>query len=216
MKRAEKATVLLADGRARRRAAVRGLLERAGLRVCAEAENARGAVRAAVRERPDVSLLDAGLLGDVVAATREIAAHLPDSHIVVLHAWETDGALLATLDAGASGYLPADTDPARLGTIVCRVLAGEAAVPRSLMSIVISDYRRRGAQRRLALELRGRGVELTRREWEVLELIGQELETSEIAERLGIRAVTVRSHAAALLRKLGAPDRATAARLLRR
>jgi len=59
-----------------------------------------------------------------------------------------------------------------------------------------------------------RGVLLTSREWEILELLRAGLSTRAIAERLFLSQATVRSHVASILKKLHAPDRASAVRLL--
>jgi ATP/maltotriose-dependent transcriptional regulator MalT len=61
---------------------------------------------------------------------------------------------------------------------------------------------------------KNRGVELTSREWEVLELLHQKLSTAEIAERLFVSQVTVRSHIAAILKKLRVESREEALKLL--
>jgi len=57
---------------------------------------------------------------------------------------------------------------------------------------------------------------LTDREWEVSELLGEGCSTAEVAHRLGITAVTARRHISSLVTKLGVPDRASAAELVRR
>ena len=75
------------------------------------------------------------------------------------------------------------------------------------------DEIRRGSERRLALP--AGPVTLTRREWEVGELLGEGLSTGEIADRLGVSPVTVRRHVGLLLRKLGARSREAAVDLLR-
>jgi DNA-binding NarL/FixJ family response regulator len=59
------------------------------------------------------------------------------------------------------------------------------------------------------------GGDLSEREWEVLELLGEGLATREVAQRLGIGDVTVRRHVTAVVRKLGVADRDAALRLLR-
>jgi len=58
-----------------------------------------------------------------------------------------------------------------------------------------------------------RGVELTSREWEVLDLMAEGLTTAQIAQRLFVSPVTVRRHVSGILEKLGAPDRSTAVRM---
>jgi DNA-binding NarL/FixJ family response regulator len=76
---------------------------------------------------------------------------------------------------------------------------------------VLAEFRRRGRRYRTA---DGHRVELTPRETEVVELMRDGLTTAEIAARLFISNVTVRTHVAAVLHKLGAPDRASALRLV--
>jgi DNA-binding NarL/FixJ family response regulator len=124
-----------------------------------------------------------------------------------------DADLFDALRAGALGYLLKDTDPDRLPYALKGVLEGEAALPRALVARVIDEFRERGRRRRLPLA-KQRGVELTGREWEVLELMREDLTTAEIAERLFISQVTVRSHIAAVLKKLRVPDRKAALKLL--
>ena len=93
------------------------------------------------------------------------------------------------------------------------MLAGEGVLSQQLVARLIEEFRERGRRRRLPLS-GSRGVELTSREWEVLDLLRQGLTTVEIARRLFIAEVTVRTHVAAILRKLRVPDRRTALRLL--
>jgi len=93
------------------------------------------------------------------------------------------------------------------------VLDGEAALPRGLVARLIDEFRTRGKRRRLPL-MRQRGVELTEREWEVLELLHDGLSTAAIAERLGISPVTVRRHVSEILKKLRVTSREEAVRLL--
>ena len=81
------------------------------------------------------------------------------------------------------------------------------------MARVIDEFRERGRRKRLVFG-KNRGVELTSREWEVLELLHQKLSTAEIAERLFVSQVTVRSHIAAILKKLRVESREEALKLL--
>jgi DNA-binding NarL/FixJ family response regulator len=103
-------------------------------------------------------------------------------------------------------------NPDRLPDAIQGVLNGEAAMPRSLVAHLIEEFRERGRRRRLFL-LR-RHVDLTSREWEVLELMQQGLTTADIATRLFITKATVRTHVAAILKKLHASDRKEALALL--
>jgi DNA-binding NarL/FixJ family response regulator len=117
-----------------------------------------------------------------------------------------DRDLFAALRAGASGYLLKEMDPARLPHALSDVLNGEAALPRTLVTRLIDELRDRTPRRRKALA-EGPYAELTSREWQVLDLLRQELSTAEIARRLVLSPVTVRTHVNSILRKVRAPDR---------
>jgi DNA-binding NarL/FixJ family response regulator len=206
--------VLVADDHLPTRALVREALEGHGLVVVAEAGDATAAVAAARRERPDICLLDVRMPGSGIRATIEIVGTLPDTTVVIYTESQTDADLFDALRAGASGYLLKNTDPARLPLALLGVLRGEAALPRILVARLIEEFRQRERRRRLPLRGR-RGVDLTSREWEVLELMRQGLTTAQMAERLYVSQVTIRTHVSSILRKLGVPDRAAAIRLLK-
>jgi DNA-binding NarL/FixJ family response regulator len=205
--------VVIADDHAPTRSGVRTALEHAGFEIVGEAGNATAAVEVARRERPDVCLLDIHMPGSGIAAATRITDELPDTAVVMLTVSRNDDDLFDALRSGASGYLLKDTDPARLPLALRGVLSGEAAIPRALVARLIDEFRDRGRYRRMPV-LGARGAMLTSREWEVLELLREGLSTKEIAERLFLSPATIRSHVAAILRKLRVPDRAAAIRLL--
>jgi DNA-binding NarL/FixJ family response regulator len=205
--------VVIADDHPPTRAGVRMSLEESGFEVCAEASNAAAAFDACIDFQPDVALLDIHMPGNGISAAADITQAQPDVAVVMLTVSRDDNDLFDALRAGALGYLLKDTDPDRLPYALRGVLAGEAALPRALVARVVDEFRERGRRRRLPL-VRQKGVELTSREWEVLELMREDLSTAEIAERLFISQVTVRSHIAAVLRKLRVPDRKAALKLL--
>ena len=207
--------VLIADDHPPARAGVRMALERGGFIVCAEAPDGTTAVAAARRERPDVCLLDIHMPGDGIRAAETIARELPDTAVVMLTVSRSDADLFDALRAGACGYLLKDIDPARLPHALYGVLEGEAALPRRLVSLLIEEFRERRRRRRIPLGGR-RSVELTDREWEVLDLMRDGLSTDEIGARLFISPVTVRTHVSAILRKLHVPNREAAVALLER
>ncbi len=76
--------------------------------------DAAAAIDAALRERPDVCLLDIRMPGDGIHAAEAIARELPETAVVMLTVSRTDSDLFRALRAGASGYLLKDVDPARL------------------------------------------------------------------------------------------------------
>jgi DNA-binding NarL/FixJ family response regulator len=206
--------VLIADDHAMAREGIRLVLERGGFEICAEVGDGPSAVEAAERERPDVCLLDVRMPGSGIRAAEEIARRVPESAIVMLTVSRRDSDLFDALRAGASGYLLKDTHPNRLPLALQGVLDGEAALPRDLVALLIDEFRERG-RRRPRLRRRG-GVVLTDRESQVLEMLDEGLSTNQIAERLFVEPVTVRTHVSAILRKLHVPSRKAALELLER
>ena len=199
--------VLIADDHAPTREDVRRALEAdPRFEVVAEAADAFAAIEDAVRLRPDLCLLDVHMPGGGVAAAWEITGRLPQTKIVMLTVTDDQRTLLAALRAGASGYLLKDMDPTRLPHALDDVLRGEAAMPRSLVARLIDEYRDRDPRRR-ATVAGGPASQLTSREWQVLDLLRHGLPTSEIARRLVLSPVTVRTHVSSILRKLRVPDR---------
>jgi DNA-binding NarL/FixJ family response regulator len=209
--------VLIADDHAPTRDEVRRVLDRdERFEVCAELADAAEAVQAALREKPDVCLLDLNMPGSGMAAVWEIAARLPETKIVILTVSDNDATLSAALRAGVSGYLLKTMQLDRLPDALNGVCNGEAAMPRMLMARVLELFRRREPRWRHVVgagQARGR---LTSREWEVLDLLAQGRSTAEIAERLVLSSSAVRVHIASIVRKLGVPDRAAAVELFRR
>ena len=210
----ESLRVVVADDHAPTRAGVRGALEADGITVVAEVSDAHAALDAAVEHVPDVCLLDIHMPGNGIAAAGEISRRFPDMAIVMLTASRDDDDLFEALRSGASGYLLKDMDPDRLGSALRGVVAGEAALPRGLMLKVMGEFRSR-PKRRLGLLPQPAATKLTSREEEVLELMALGLSTEDIAARLFIGKVTVRTHVASILKKLRVTDRDAAVRLVR-
>jgi DNA-binding NarL/FixJ family response regulator len=208
--------VLIADDHAPSRDDIQRALER-GQRfsVCASVADAAAAIQAAVRERPDVCLLDIRMPGDGLAAAWEIAARMPEAKIVMLTVSEDDADLFAALRVGAHGYLLKTMNLRRLPDALEGVLSGEAAMPRALVAHVLEQFRGREPRWRQPVPDDSSGGRLTSREWEVLDLLAQGLSTSEIAQRLMLSNSAVRVHISATVRKLGVTDRAAAIDLFR-
>jgi two-component system nitrate/nitrite response regulator NarL len=207
------ARVLVADDHAPTREDVRAAVESdPRFTVVALAGDAADAVQAALRERPDVALLDMRMPGGGAAAAWEITARLPGTRAVMLTVSRSDEDLFAALRAGAAGYLLKDMAFEELGDELAEVLEGRVALPPELVSRLVEEFRDSAPRRRALLGQRG-GRQLTSREWQVLDFLRQGLSTGEIARRLFVSPATVRSHVAAVLRKLRVPDRASAIRL---
>jgi DNA-binding NarL/FixJ family response regulator len=211
---ASELTVLLADDDVPTRTGVRLALESANLRVVAEVATAQAAVTEALSLQPDVCLMAIHLPGGGIEATKRIRDALPKIKIVMLTVSERDEDLFGSLRAGADGYLMASTSVDRLPHAIRGVVSGEAALPRQMTARLIREYRDRGRRPVPRLVVMGRTIELTVREFEVLERLRKHERTGEIAGQLGISDITVRRHVSAALRKLGVSSRREAVDLL--
>jgi DNA-binding NarL/FixJ family response regulator len=159
------------------------------------------AVELAAEHRPDVILMDLSMTGtDGVEATKQIVAVDEDVRIVVLTSFGEEQRISAALNAGAHGYLLKHIDPDDLLVAIRAAHAGDVPLdPRA--GRVLLDQRRR----------QGRADDLTKREEEVLRLVGQGLANKQIARRLGIGERTVKAHLTSVFQRLGVSDRVQAA-----
>lgn len=209
---AEGLRTVIADDHAPTRMGVRQALELDGFEVVAAVPDGPRAVAAAVEHAPDVVVLDIHMPGGGIAAAEQISLLVPAAAVVMLTASRDDDDLFDALRVGARGYLLKDMDPDRLGAALRGVLAGEAALPRALVMRVMAEFatgsKRRPDPRPLTL-----ASTLTVRESEVLELMALGLTTEEIAARMFIGQVTVRTHVSNVLKKLGVTNREAAVRL---
>jgi DNA-binding NarL/FixJ family response regulator len=189
-------------------------LEAGDIDVVAEVQTLNQLFEAIERCAPDVCLVDVDIGGGGLRAAAEVAGRAPAVRLVLLaeDADDDDEAFLDAIRVGAAGYVPRRIAPERLPNVVRAVLDGEPAIPRALVGVLISHYRARPARRQFPS--RGRGVDLTSREWEVLDFMRAGLGTREIADRLFISEVTVRRHIGSVLKKLQVDSRADALRLL--
>lgn len=206
------ASILVADDHFPTRERLRDRLADAGFEV-RTAPDAPSAVRAVEERRPDLCLLDVNMPGSGLAAAARISAIAPASVIVMLTVSRNDDDLFGALQAGATGYVLKDVDPSELPGLLDRALEGEALLSGRLAARLVEEFRERGRRRRL-LASKAPGAELSRREWQVLELLAAHLTTTEIAARLFVEPVTVRTHIARILRKLQVRSRQAAVRLL--
>lgn len=180
-----------------------------GFEVVGEAADGAAAVSLARLHHPEVLLMDIRMPGvDGLEATRRIVADPATActRVLVLTTFDHDENVFAALRAGASGFLPKDTDPERLLEALRVVAAGESLLAPRATRRLIEEFRRRvplpppaGVT---ALE------RLTEREIEVLQAIATGLTNAELAERFCVSYATVKTHVSRLLTKLDARDRA--------
>lgn len=165
--------------------------------ICAEAGEATEAIRAAMRQQPEVCLVGRDLPGDGLVAVRGICRAAPDAAVVVIAEGEDVDDLLDAVRAGAIGYVADGVDGERIRRIVRAAAGREAVVPPGMILELLMELRGTGA---------GTGG-LTGREAQVLGMLRRGHSTASIAERLQIAPVTVRRHISELVHKLGVRDR---------
>jgi NarL family two-component system response regulator LiaR len=197
--------VIIADDDAFARRIIRQALQAAGIVVIAETGNGREAVELVLHYRPDVVLLDIVMPQlDGITATRRIRKEIPDQVIVMLTSGEDAQVAFVSLRAGAAGFITKDVDVDVLPRVLIGALNGEAAISRRLSMRLIEQLRLAPQGMRGLRPVRS---PLTQREWEVIELMAEQLTTDQMAERLVLSNETVRSHVKNILRKLGAGTR---------
>ena len=159
----------------------------------------------ASRERPDVILMDHHLPDMTGAsATATISAELPGTPIVMLTRDDSDDTLLAALEAGASGLLLKRSGIRELGDAIRPAAAGEALISPAALTRMMAAIRARRQREARRDDYRER---LSQRELEVLRPMLEGLDSRAMADRLGLGVATVRTHASAVLNKLGAHSR---------
>jgi DNA-binding NarL/FixJ family response regulator len=205
-------TIVIADDHPVIRLGVRMALLRGGFDVLAEVADGGEAVDATLRLRPEVCLLDVSMPINGIEAAARIAEARIATRVVMLTVSNRTEDVIAALRAGAVGFLPKDTHPDRLPAALCGVLKGEAALPRTLVGLVLEEFR--GFTAEIADPVRVGEVELTGRESEILRLLHSGHSTMEISEALSLSPITVRRHISTGVAKLGVVDRQAAIQTL--
>ncbi|MET9452745.1 response regulator transcription factor [Streptomyces cinerochromogenes] len=205
--------VLLADDQALLRSAFRVLVDsEPDMEVVGEAPDGAEAVRLAKEHVPDVVLMDIRMPGtDGLAATRLISADpsLAPVRVVILTTFEVDDYVVQALRAGASGFLGKGSEPVELLNAIRVAAGGEALLSPAATKGLIARFLARGDDGDGPDPARSERLgTLTGREREVLVQVAGGHSNDEIAERLEVSPLTVKTHVNRAMAKLGARDRA--------
>ncbi|MET8979704.1 response regulator transcription factor [Streptomyces sp. NPDC004539] len=204
--------VLLADDQALLRSAFRVLVDsEPDMEVVGEASDGAEAVRLAKEERADVVLMDIRMPGtDGLAATRMISADpsLAQVRVVILTTFEVDDYVVQSLRAGASGFLGKGSEPEELLSAIRVAAGGEALLSPAATKGLIARFLAQGDDDPQDPVRAARLEALTVREREVLVQVAGGHSNDEIAERLEVSPLTVKTHVNRAMAKLGARDRA--------
>jgi DNA-binding NarL/FixJ family response regulator len=180
--------VLIADDHPIVRKALRRLFERSGIDVVAEAGDARESLQLAVRERPDIALLDLFMpAGGGLEATRRILRRCPGTRVVILSGFVGSGEATDALRAGAIAFIP------------------KTAAHAEILGALRAAHDGRGSMARSSMAADGdRGLtRLTEREREVLEMVARGHSSSSAAALLGVSGRTIDAHRQKIMDKLG-------------
>lgn len=200
-----KIRVMLVDDHAVVRVGLRMLLEgEEDIEICSEAQSASEAVVEAAKIKPDVILMDIGLPDlSGIDATREIKRVCPETAVVALTIHEDEQYFFKMLDAGASGYVPKRAAPEELLTAIRAAYAGEVYLYPSLAKLLVRDFLTQQA----GTKAEESESDLTAREREVLVLLAEGANNTEIGERLNISPKTVARHRENIMSKLNLHSR---------
>jgi two-component system nitrate/nitrite response regulator NarL len=186
------------------RAAVGHLLEASQMRLVGEAANCEEALSLTASERPDIILLDLDSRSDGLACVRQLALAAEASRIIVLTDRARAGDFTSLMEMGAMGVVLKHESPEVLIKAIRKVHAGEIWLDRiHTAQVLVRAVRRRRTEDLEAVKI----AALTRREREIISLVGEGLKNRLIAERLFISEATVRNHLTSVLDKLGLSDR---------
>ena len=173
-----------------------------GIELVGTAADGEEAVALALREDPDVVLMDLRMPRvDGIEAIRRLAERGDRPRAIALTTYADDASVLGALRAGARGYLTKDAGAEQIEAAIVAVARGEAALDPAVQAHVIAGL----AETEDALP-----DGLTPREAEVLTLIAEGLTNAQIAERLVVSQATVKSHVNRVFAKAGVRDRGQA------
>jgi two-component system response regulator DesR len=192
-------SVLIAEDQSMVRGALAALLALEGdITVVAEVGRGDDVVPRALEARPDVALLDIEMPGlDGISAAAQLRQALPGCSVLILTTFGRPGYLRRAMDAGASGFLLKDAPASELASAIRRAAAGARVVNPDLAIAALSE-----------------GTNpLSEREREVLDACLEAATIADIAALLSLSEGTVRNHLSAAIQKMGARNRAEAARL---
>jgi len=174
------------------------------LQLVGEAENGEAAIQLCAKVLPDVILMDMSLPGmDGASTTHTIRQQFPQMQIIVLSSFKEGKVIKKALEAGAIGYLLKDVSADDLVRAIRSAHAGRATLSPEAAQALVETSNLPPVP----------GLDLTKREREVLALMIEGLNNTQIAGRLTVSPSTIKSHVSNILAKLGVASRTEAVTL---
>ncbi len=174
------------------------------LEIVGQAEDGYLGVQAAVKLKPDLVVMDIGLPRlDGIAATQQIKAALPQTHVVMLTSHKTDTEIFAALSSGADAYCIKGASIERLLNAISAAVEGATYLDPQIARRVIDNLKPPSPS--------GNAANLSSRELEVLKLMVEGYSNPEIAQKLYLSTNTIKTHVRGIMNKLSVDDRVQAA-----
>ena len=174
------------------------------LQLVGEAESGEEAIQVCARVLPDVILMDMALpVMDGATATRAIRQQFPQVQVIVLTSFKEGELIKNALEAGAIGYLLKDVSANELVDAIRAAHAGRATLSPEAAQALVETSNQPPTP----------GLTLTEREREVLALMIEGLNNTQIAGMLTVSPSTIKSHVSSILAKLGVASRTEAVTL---
>jgi DNA-binding NarL/FixJ family response regulator len=195
-----KERIVIAEDHTILREGLRALLSSApDLKIIGEAENGRDVIQCVETMQPDLILMDLSMPRmSGMDAIREIKRRSPGIKVLVLTVHKTDEYILASLDAGADGYVLKDATKTELMSAIETVLKGKRYLSPDVSGKVIDGY----LKGKKSVKLKSVWDIITSREREILKLVAEGYKNREIADYLCISVKTVDKHRTNLMKKL--------------
>jgi NarL family two-component system response regulator LiaR len=174
------------------------------LQLAGEAESGETAIQLCAQVMPDVILMDMVLpLMDGATATRAIRKQFPQIQIIALTSFKEGELIKKALEAGAIGYLLKDVSADDLAKAIRSAYAGRSTLSPEAAQALVQNSNKPPKP----------GLDLTERELEVLSLMIEGLNNTQIAGKLTVSPSTIKSHVSNILSKLGVASRTEAVSL---
>ena len=205
---AERPSVFIVDDHSFFRAGLRSLLVEHGFDVVGEAPSGEAALPLIERRHPDLVVMDLNMPGmSGVETTRRLSERSPAPTVLVLTVSTAQADVIDALEAGAAGYLLKDSPSDDLARGIRAALGGDTPLSPGVARILVERARLRSGGTAQARQV----ASLSERELEVLSLLAEGLDNSQIARTLFVSTTTVKHHVSSIFTKLGVANRVQAA-----
>jgi two-component system, NarL family, response regulator LiaR len=175
------------------------------LEIVGQADDGYLGVQAALKLKPDLVVMDIGLPRlDGIAATQQIKAALPETHVVMLTSHQTETEIIAALSSGADAYCIKGATVERLLSAISAAVEGATYLDPQIARKVIENLKPPSHNK-------GNTANLSQRELDVLKLMVDGLSNPQIAEKLYLSPNTIKTHVRGIMNKLSVDDRVQAA-----